>query len=413
MTLAELESIAMQNNPTLAQAAARIQAAQGRWVQGGLRPNPILGYQASEVGNEGHAGQQGAFYSQEFVRGGKLGLNRLVGSREVAQAQQQFEAQRLRVLNDVRIEYFNVLVAQRAQELTSELSDIGKSGLETTERLFQGQQVSNAEVLQARIEAASAGIALRNAQNRLAAAWRRLSSVVGVPDMALQVLSGQLTPELAALDWNEAYTRVLTQSPELASARAGVARAQAILERAQAEPIPNLDVQLGLQYDNASQFTIGNVQMGMPIPFRNRNQGNIQTAFADLRNAQADIGRIELSLRNRLALAFETYSNARNQVETFSQQILPDARSSLDLVSTGYRAGQVSFLTLLTAQRTFSQANLAYLQALQELNASRIAIEGLMLTGSLQGDTSSIDAPMPTGGIAPVFGPGKPPVERN
>ena len=413
LTLADLENIALANNPTLAQATARIQAAQGRWLQGGLRPNPIVGYQATEVGNNGRAGQQGAFYSQEFVRGGKLELNRAVGSREVAQAQQQMAAQRLRVLNDVRIEYFNVLVAQRASELTRELVDISKRGLETTEQLFRGSQVSNVEVLQARIESASAGIASQNAQNRLGATWRRLSSVIGMPDLAPQGLSGDLKPQLADLDWNEAYTRLISQSPELASARAGVARARAVLERAQVEPIPNLDVQLGVQYDNASQFTIGNIQMGVPIPFSNRNQGNVQTGYADLRNAQADVGRIELDLRNRLALAYENYANARNQVDTFSRQILPDARSSLDLVSTGYRQANVSFLTLLTAQRTFSQVNLAYLQALQELNANRIAIEGLLLTGSLQGESNSIDMPRLSGGIAPVFGPGKPPVERN
>lgn len=413
LTLADLENMALANNPTLVQATTRIQAAQGRRLQGGLRPNPIVGYQASEVGNEGRVGQQGAFYSQEFVRGGKLALNRAVGTREVAQALQELAAQRLRVLNDVRIEYFNVLVAQRAMELARELTDLGRRGVETTERLFQGQQVGQAEVLQARIESASATITLQNAQNRRAAAWQRLSSVIGVPGMALQTLSGDLTPPLAELDWEESYTRVVAQSPELASARAGVLRARAILERAQAEPIPNVDVQLGVQYDNASQYTIGNVQLGVPIPFRNRNQGNIQTAFADVRNAEANIGRIELSLRNRLALAFERYANARNQVDTFTRQILPDARSSLELVSTAYRQGQVNFLALLTAQRTYSQANLAYLQAVQELNASRVAIEGLLLTGSLQDEPGPIDMPVPTEGIAPVFGPGRPPVERN
>lgn len=413
LTLADLEGIALANNPTLVQATARIQAAQGRWLQGGLRPNPIVGYLANEVGNEGRAGQQGAFYSQEFVRGQKLDLNRAVGSREVTQAQQQMAAQRLRVLNDVRIEYFNVLVAQRALELTQELVDISKRGSETTEQLFRGSQVSNAEVLQARIESASAAITFQNAQNRHGAAWRRLSSVVGTPDMTPQELAGDLRPQLADLDWNEAYTRLITHSPELASARAGVARAQAVLQRAQVEPKPNVDVQLGVQYDNASQFTIGTVQVGVPIPYSNRNQGNIQTAFADLRDAQADVGRIELSLRNRLALVYENYANARNQVDTFSRQILPDARSSLDLVATAYRqGGQGNFLTLLTAQRTFSQANLAYLQALQELNANRIAIEGLLLTGSLQSESNSIDVPRRSESIAPVFGPGKPPVER-
>jgi cobalt-zinc-cadmium efflux system outer membrane protein len=413
LTLADFESMALANNPTLVQATARVQAAQGRWVQGGLRPNPIVGYQASEVGNNGTAGQQGAFLSQEFVRGGKLALNRVAANQEIAQLQQEMEAQRLRVLNDVRIQYFNVLVAQRALEMSRDLVDIGKRGLETTEQLFKGQQVSNAEVLQARIESATATITLQNAKNRHVAAWRRLSSVVGTSEMAPQEVSGDLTSQLSALDWGEAYARLITQSPELASARAGVNRARAVLERAQAEPIPNLDVQIGIQYDNSSQYTIGNIQAGVPIPVSNRNQGNVQTAYADLRNAQAEIARIELSLRNRLATAYENYANARNQVDTFFRQILPDARSSLDLVSTGYRQGQVSFLVLLTAQRTNAQANLAYLQALKELNANRIAIEGLLLTGSLQSEQGSIDAPRLTEGIAPVFGPGRPPVERN
>jgi cobalt-zinc-cadmium efflux system outer membrane protein len=413
LTLAELESIALQNNPTLVQAQARIQAAQGRWVQGGLRPNPIVGYQASEVGNEGRAGQQGAFYSQQFVRGGKLALNQTAASREVAQARQLVEAQRLRVVNDVRIEFFNVLVAQRALELTRELVKIGRHGVEATEHLFKGEQVGKSELLQARIEVASAGIALRNAQNRHATAWRRLSSVVGTPDMQPQSLRGELLSTHAEFNWDNELNRILAQSPELASAWAGVARAQAIVRRAQVEATPNVDLQVGLQYDNASQYTIGNVQLGMPIPFRNRNQGNIQTAFADLRIAQADVARIQLDLRNRLAQAFENYANARNQFETLTNEILPSSQSSLELVLAAYRAGQVSFLTLLTAQRTFAQANLAYLQAVQELNASRVAIEGMLLTGSLQLDTAPLPIPRLMEAPVPVFGPGRAPVEQN
>lgn len=411
LSLEDLESIALQNNPTLAQATARVQAAQGRWLQGGLGPNPIVGYQGSEIGNDARSGQQGAFVSQEFVRGGKLALNQAIGSQEIAQFRQDLEAQRLRILNDVRIEYFDVLIAQRALALNRELTGIAQRGLTVTEQQFKGEQVSNAEVLQARIELTSATVALRNAENRYAAAWRRLSSVIGAPGIAPRNLAGDLTAQMPNLQWDEVFTRLMSQSPELASARASVGRARAVLERSQAEPIPNVDVQLGLQYDNASQYTIGNAQIGVPIPFANRNQGNIQSAYADLRHAQADVGRIELNLRNRLASAFESYSNARNHVEAFTKKILPDSRSSLDLVNLQFQQGQVNFLAVLTAQRTFFQANATYLQALQELNANRIAIEGLMLTGSLGAD--SIDRPIGTETMVPVFGPGRPPVERN
>jgi outer membrane protein TolC len=44
MRLEDLEAMALQRNPTLAQADAAIRAAQGRRKQAGLFPNPVAGY---------------------------------------------------------------------------------------------------------------------------------------------------------------------------------------------------------------------------------------------------------------------------------------------------------------------------------------------------------------------------------
>src|SRR5690606_13600819 len=82
LTLAEVESLAIAANPTLAEAAARVRAARGEQHQVGLAPNPVVGYAASEIGDEGRAGQQGMLVGQEFIRGNKLGLNRAVAGRE-------------------------------------------------------------------------------------------------------------------------------------------------------------------------------------------------------------------------------------------------------------------------------------------------------------------------------------------
>ena len=49
ITLEELEQMAQQNNPTLAQAAAEVRAAEGRKKQSGLYPNPTVGYIGEEV----------------------------------------------------------------------------------------------------------------------------------------------------------------------------------------------------------------------------------------------------------------------------------------------------------------------------------------------------------------------------
>src|SRR3972149_1195873 len=169
-TLAELESIALANNPTLVQGAAHINAARGKFIQGGLYPNPEVGYGSDEIGNQGHAGQQGAFIGQKIITAGKLRQNQATASHEISQAQWAYQTQRQRVLNDVRAGYYELLVARRSVELHQQLLRIGQEGLKVAETLLEAKEVSRVDTLQAKIEAESIIIELQNAQNRSRAA---------------------------------------------------------------------------------------------------------------------------------------------------------------------------------------------------------------------------------------------------
>ena len=384
MTLTELEDMAQQCNPTLLQAAARAQAAEGEACQAGLCPNPVGGYRATEIGNDGRAGQQGGFLGQEIVTGGKRQLSQEVALQEVQQARWEFEAQRRRVLTDVRRGYFDVLVAQSTVDLVEQLVRIGQEGVTTAEKLLQAKEVARFDVLQARIEADSARVVAERARNRCQAAWRSLAAVVGSPELQPTRLGGDVQDGLAPLTWEESLARLLTDSPVLAGARAGVCRAQAAWARQCAERTPNFNVETAIQYDNASNYTFADVQIGMPIPVFNRNQGNILKAQSEMAAAQQNVRRVELELQQRLAVVFEQYTNARYQVEKYTQDILPNAKASLDLVISGYQQGEFNYLTLLTAQRTYFQANVAYLEALRELRSAAATIEGNLLADSLQ-----------------------------
>jgi outer membrane protein, heavy metal efflux system len=389
MTLAALEDIAQRNNPTLSQAAARVQAAQAQCLQVGLYPNPVLGYKGIEIGNEGRAGQQGGFFSQEIVTAGKLGLNQEVAAQEVQQAQWAFDIQRRRVLTDVRRGYFEVLFAQRTVGLSDQLVQVGRQGVTAAESLKKAQEVGRADVLQARIEAESANVQSERAKNRHVAAWRSLAAVLGTPDMPPASLAGDLQDGIAQLTWESSLQRLLAESPAIGNAKAGVARAQAAVSRECAGRIPNVDLEAGVQYDNATQNTIAEVQVGLPIPLFNRNQGNISRAQAELIAAQHEVRRVELELQQRLSAAFEQYASARYQVEKYTRDILPNAKASLDLTTAGYRQGEFGYLLLLTAQRTYFQTNLAYLEALRELRSASAAIEGSLLSDSLRAEGAS------------------------
>lgn len=384
LTLEDLENIALASNPTLAQAGMAVQAAQGVYVQAGLYPNPTLGYLADEIGNDGAQGLQGGFIAQEIVTAGKLRLARAVAGHELRQAQYAWEAQRRRVMNDVRAGYHEVLLAQKKVEVHKQLLDIEEHTLRSSQQLREAKEVSEVDVLQARVEAENAALNLGEAREAHQAAWRRLAAVLGRPEMEPVALVGDVTQGLPAITWEESLARLLTQSPELAHARAGLQRAQCELARQCAERIPNFEMGSAVKYDTATQFAVVDLELGVPLTIFNRNQGNILRAQAALAAAHQEVRRVELDLRHRLAAAYEQYVNARRRAEAYTKSILPNARKSLDLTSVGYREGEFPYLTLLTAQRTFYDITLKYLSSLEELWARSVELEGLLLRGGLE-----------------------------
>jgi cobalt-zinc-cadmium efflux system outer membrane protein len=406
LSLGELEGIALDRNPTLAAAAAKIDAARGAYRQAGLPPNPRIGYEGSEIGNEGRQGMQGGFVAQEIVTGGKLRLSQAVACQAVLRAQQDYEAQRLRVLTDVRSEFYRVLAAQRRRELAEEVTGLSQKSVDTVKSLLDAGTASGIELLQGKIEVETAGLALETARNRHTAAWRRLASLLGSPEMTPARLDGDLTADLPTFEWDEIVARVVTQSPEIAAARIEVQRNALALRRAQQQVVPNIDVMLGAQKDFASGDTVANVQIEIPVPIWNRNQGNIYQARAELMAAEAEVSRVELSLRSRLAAAFERYMNARHHVDRYGDRIMPDAKEALTLTSRAYQNGQVGFLNVLAAQRTYFQASIAHLDAVAELRDTAALLDGLLLSDSLQTGAANADGARANEGMSNSSGGG-------
>ncbi|NQT38391.1 MAG: TolC family protein [Planctomycetes bacterium] len=382
-TLAEFEALAMGNNPTLAQAAARVRAIRGKYTQAGLHPNPVLGYSGEDIGEDGSAGKHGLFISQEVVTAGKLRLAQATVSHEIRQAMRAEETQRFRVLNDTRTAFYEVLIAQRTVSLYDELVAFGNESLRSTRLLEQADQGSPVDVLQAKVLAETTMLERADAEYRLLAAWRGLVTVVGVPDMPPRRLPDMLATPAAQWTWDEALGRLLAESPELAEARAAVSRASCQVQRECAGRVPNLQLQAGVQYDTGGQRTVTGIEVGLPLMLFNRNQGNIRQAQAELAAAHKEVVRVELDLRQRLATAFREYAAARNRVDQYAQVVVSTAKEARDSVDKLHKGGQVSYLTLLTAQQTYARVRLAQVESLSRLWTSSARIDGMLLEGGL------------------------------
>lgn len=384
LSLDDLERLALEHNPTILQAAWRVDRARGRHWQAGRYPNPIVAYQGTEIGNEGRAGQQGGYFSQVFVTAGKLRLDRAVAAQEIERTLFGRDAQRSRVLNDVRLRFYDVLGAQKRVTLSLELERMAKRGVELAEQRLKAGFGTLADVRQAEIDLVEIRITLADAKNREDAAWRRLTSMVGMPELEPAPLNGSLEADLPDLQWESSRQRLLATSPVLSAARARIQRARYQLRRERVQPIPNIRVQAGGQFDYATGDAVASVQIGIPIPVFNRNRGNIDAATAEFHRAQQELRRLELSQRDRLAPVFRQYRTARYRVERYQQDILPKGRQNLQLLTEGYEAGDFSFVRILTARRSFFERNLTYVDSLIELRKASILLTGLLLSGGLE-----------------------------
>jgi cobalt-zinc-cadmium efflux system outer membrane protein len=387
MRLEDLERMALENNPTLHQAADDIRAAEGRELQAGLYPNPRLGYDGEEISTRDPS--EKAFHSffieQRIVTAGKLTRSQKIFAQEQRQAKAEQEAQRGRVVNDVRLAYYRTLGAQRIVVLRQELARIAQEAVDISVQLYNVGQADRPDVLEAEVVAQKAGLDLLNAKSQLEIQWQRLTNVVGKPDLPLSPLAGNLEASFPDFNQSTITERLLRESPELRVAQAKAARAEAAFQRARAEPYPDITVRAGYTYgsergEKESLFLAG---ISIPLPIFDRNQGNVASALSERNRAKEEKRRIELLLRDRMTSTFNAYMISRQSVEQYQKVILPRAQTAYDLYVKRFKQMAAAYPQVLIAQRNLFQARVEYIRNQVNLWLSVTMIEGLLLTGGL------------------------------
>jgi outer membrane protein, heavy metal efflux system len=255
--LEQLQQLAVDHNPTLKQAQAEIRAAEARKRQAGLYPNPTVGYIGEQIsGGSQRGGEQGAFVQQDIVLGGKLGAARRVAEQERLQADAERGEQLLRVQNGVAIAYYQTLGAQQTVAIREKLLQLAQDAVSTANQLYNIGQADQPDVLQAQVEAGQEEIALESSRQRQQMLWRSLAAVTGQPTLPFGQLAGSLenVPDLDTQRWLE---NILQNSPAVKISSLSFARAQAELDRAKREPIPDLQIRVGIQQNRELLETTG------------------------------------------------------------------------------------------------------------------------------------------------------------
>ncbi len=393
LSLATLEQLALENNPAIRQASASVSKTAGFRDQVGRYANPTITYSGQQLGDAG-TDQHMLTLSQDIVTGDKLALNQLVLNQSVQAQLWEVEAQRYRVLTDVRTTYYEALAAQRRLALATEFQVVAAKGVRVAESRKEALEGSQPEILQSEIQLQEVELQQQQAEFAMLASWNELTAIIGLPDLALSGLQGELPTTAEPRDWEAVYIQLESESPELRAACSRVARATANLRRQDAQVTPNLQLQLGAGRDLGTNSDFSQVGVGIPVPIFNRNQGNISAAHAEYCRATQDYQRLRMSLKARLARAAQDHDSALVAVQRYEGQILPKAEQSLKLSEQAYSAAEFDFLQVLTARRIYFDSNLRAVDARRQLAQATTKIDGLLLSGGLSDtiDTTEDDS---------------------
>jgi len=411
LRLEDFEQMALESNPTLAQALAGVRAAEGKRIQAGLYPNPVLGATGEEIstGPIIRGGEFGGFVEQRIVTAGKLRLSRNVFEQQRLQAEHMAQAQKYRVLNSVRSLYYEALGAQQRVEVQTQLTKVSRDAVKISKELANVGAADQPDLLESEIEADKAEISLSMAKTDQARIWRELAAVVGKPSLQPAPLEGNLE-EVPRLELESALITLFSDSPEIRTSEAAIAREEAAVRRAQVEKIPDIVARGGLRY-NRELLEFGATAVGLEgtfdvsveIPFFNRNQGNVAVARANLDRARREADRLKLSLRMRMARVYKEYQDSLNMVEKYRTQMIPRAQRAHELYVGNFREMAAAYPQVLIAQRNLFQLQEDYVSALVKTWLTAVEIRGLLLGGGLEapgtmGMETAGAAPMQTGG---------------
>lgn len=373
---------ALQSNPSYMAVLANIDAAAGTRLQASLPPNPDA---VLEVENFAGDNQREGFDEAEITLGltQKIELGGKRKSRtEVADlghkiAQEEALTQALKLLSETEYAFIRMAVAQERVDLSEKRLKLADQTHEIVTKRIGAAKSAEIQHTKADIEKASAEVEKRNAEKDYRAARNDLARLLGLDNGDNLVIEADLSvlPELVD---RQVLINALSETPQARMQEFAKMQAQSSLDLARASGVPDPTFGVGVRRFNDNDDTALVASLSFPLPVFNRNQGGIQTARANVVQAEEQARAAKLSLNQAAVQAWETFAANLEETRRYKGDIIPSAQKAYAQADKGYSRGAFTFLDLLDAQRTLNDVQTGYLDSTLRLYEAKAQTDFLM-----------------------------------
>jgi cobalt-zinc-cadmium efflux system outer membrane protein len=282
--------------------------------------------------------------------------------------------------------------ARRRVELLSQLEKLLQEAVKVNESLFKAAEVDKGTVLQAKLELGQVAALKRQAEADLRARTAALAGTLGGdfdtvasagsdpwPEPRSFMAGGGRAESGGVIDEGMLIGQPYLSSPELAESYALIQAARCDVRLAETQIISNIESMASVQQDLATNSTIAGLQFGMAVPIHDRKTGLVRAARAELAKTEAEYARRQRDLETRWAEAVGEYQTAWELVRSIETELLDLAQQRYDLAVKAQRQGEISYIELLTAQRSLLSIREAVLSAREQAALAGIRLENLVV----------------------------------
>ncbi len=368
--LDEAVAVALWNNAEFQVALATLGIARADLIEAGLLRNPIFslllpwGPKQLEF--------TATFAADQLWQRPK----RIEDARLNAEATaEQLVASGLRLVADVRLAFFEVLVADRRLTLSAEQAEVAAQAAKLADGQLRAGDISDFEARLARTDT------LRLETSRLTRvtardlAMARLRTLVGLDPQAPEIRLS--TPAAVAADGcspgPELFRTALAARPEVRAAELQIeaAGARAGLERAR---IITLTASLDANAKGAEGFEMG-PGVGIEIPLLSQNQGRRARAAAEVEQASRRYLAVRAAVSSEIAAAVIGLTEARNTARLLGDDVAASLATARQQAERLYAAGEISLLTLLETRQRLIDVEATRVDAMFGVNRAIVRLE--------------------------------------
>jgi outer membrane protein, heavy metal efflux system len=383
LNIDEAVAKALSQHAALRAADARIAGSEGLRQQATFRPNPTASLQTENWRAWGNPSftpgadlDVFAYVLQPFETGGKREKRTTIAAKDVALVQVEKEVIEWRIRQEVRQAFLRAFLAQRQLEIMRENGGYFDQIVEYHRVRVAEGAMAEADLLKVRLERERLTLhestAAAEAERTKVDLFRAMGSsdfpVSGsLADVAAHAPAGPPLSSSALLQ----LARDRRPEMRLAAATSERARAELDLQVAQAKP----DWTVSFGYKRNSGFDTLLAGVSVPLPFFNRNQGNIAFGTAEINRSENLKEMTRRQIEGEVASALAGLRRRHDMVAQLDRGMLERAEESWRISLAAYREGGTDLLRLLDAQRVLSEVRLLEMRTRLEYLISLAEVE--------------------------------------